>query len=323
MLFASWGTPDGSCTGAVGTSSSFKKGSCDEKDTVAKVKALCVGKHMCKVPAGPAGASDGSGGNDLFGDPCPSTPKRLAVVISCATGAWGGTFILFLFIFGLLYLGEQRATGLGSECARERELTRVRLFGQFSGWRIVSSTGIRAGRRTDSKSCPTTTGGSKRAASFWKASSSAECTTTGIVRAWSSAPATRPPEPSCSLSAAGGIPYEPVPQAPVAPGLGGGAGAAGGAQAGTYGAGGTWSGVCALTPTAASCCFLPDPLTAHTRTARLCSQTGPAGGDDALWSDEESDGDADFRTAKAILESALPELEDGEEWATDSEEEFE
>ena len=129
MLFASWGTPDGSCTGAVGTSSSFKKGSCDEKDTVAKVKALCVGKHMCKVPAGPAGASDGSGGNDLFGDPCPSTPKRLAVVISCATGAWGGTFILFLFIFGLLYLGEQWATGLGSECARARELTGSGLFG--------------------------------------------------------------------------------------------------------------------------------------------------------------------------------------------------
>ena len=52
-----------------------------------------------------------------------------------------------------------------------------------------------------------------------------------------------------------------------------------------------------------------------------CSQ----GQDDALWSDDDSgdEGATDFRAAQAILESALPELDDGEEWATDSEEEFE
>ena len=67
VVFASWGTPEGSCTGAVGTSDSFHKGSCDAKTSVAKVAARCVGKPKCKIPAGPAGASDGSGGNDFFG----------------------------------------------------------------------------------------------------------------------------------------------------------------------------------------------------------------------------------------------------------------
>ena len=57
------------------------------------------------------------------------------------------------------------------------------------------------------------------------------------------------------------------------------------------------------------------------RVPKFCTQEQ----DDALWSDEDSDGEGgtDFKTAKAILESALPELDDGEEWATDSEEEFE
>ena len=67
VLFASWGTPEGSCSGAVGTSDSFHKGDCDSKDSVAKVTARCVGQPKCKIPAGPAGATDGSGGNDFFG----------------------------------------------------------------------------------------------------------------------------------------------------------------------------------------------------------------------------------------------------------------
>lgn len=114
VLFASWGTPEGSCTGAVGTSDSFKKGSCDDKDTVKKVAALCLGKPKCKIPAGPAGATDGSGGNDFFGlpDPCSGTPKRLAVVISCDTGAWGGTFMLILFLCGLAYVGASSVRSL-------------------------------------------------------------------------------------------------------------------------------------------------------------------------------------------------------------------
>ena len=67
VVFASWGTPEGSCSGAVGTSDSFHKGTCDSKASVEKVKTLCVGKPKCKIPAGPAGAADGSGGNDFFG----------------------------------------------------------------------------------------------------------------------------------------------------------------------------------------------------------------------------------------------------------------
>jgi hypothetical protein len=144
VLFASWGTPEGSCSGAVGTSDSFHKGSCDSKDSVAKVTARCVGQPKCKIPAGPAGATDGSGGNDFFGaalcigpcfvcgicvsrslsslpscdclrvhlicensgaDPCTGTPKRLAVVVSCADGAWGGTFLLIVFLCSLVYVG--------------------------------------------------------------------------------------------------------------------------------------------------------------------------------------------------------------------------
>ena len=67
VVFASWGTPEGSCSGAVGTSDSFHKGTCDSKASVEKVKAQCVGKPKCKIPAGPAGAADGSGGNNFFG----------------------------------------------------------------------------------------------------------------------------------------------------------------------------------------------------------------------------------------------------------------
>ena len=68
VVFASWGTPEGSCSGAVGTSDSFHKGKCDSKESVAKVAARCVGQPKCRIPAGPAGATDGSGGNNFFGE---------------------------------------------------------------------------------------------------------------------------------------------------------------------------------------------------------------------------------------------------------------
>ena len=319
MLFASWGTPDGSCTGAVGTSSSFKKGSCDEKDTVAKVKALCVGKHMCKVPAGPAGASDGSGGNDLFGDPCPSTPKRLAVVISCATGAWGGTFILFLFIFGLLYLGERVGHWAGQRVRARARADRVRIvwvvlgvahsikyrdkswakdgfeiMPHYDGWleaRGLVLEGIEFSRVHYYR---------HRACTVLRACDPPA--RTALLTEW------RRWDPLRARAAGARC---------AGPGRGG---RRRGRRAGRDVR--LWRHLVRGMRTHPAC-PLPDPLMALPRTARLCSQTGPAGGDDALWSDEESDGDADFRTAKAILESALPELDDGEEWATDSEEEFE
>lgn len=38
-------------------------------------------------------------------DPCTGTPKRLAVVVSCADGAWGGAFLLVVFVCSLIYVG--------------------------------------------------------------------------------------------------------------------------------------------------------------------------------------------------------------------------
>lgn len=101
--FASWGTPTGKCSGALGTSDSFTKGSCHAKNSKDVVEKLCVGKLECKLPAGSEGATDGSSGTDAFGDPCAGTPKRLAVVVTCDTGAWGGTFILVMFILASIY----------------------------------------------------------------------------------------------------------------------------------------------------------------------------------------------------------------------------
>ena len=102
--FASWGTPSGQCTGVTGTSSSFKKGSCNQKSTADKVKELCVGKLECRIPAGSEDDPINSG-NGLFGDPCPGTPKRLAVVVSCAASTWGAPFLVLLCLATLFYLG--------------------------------------------------------------------------------------------------------------------------------------------------------------------------------------------------------------------------
>jgi hypothetical protein len=104
--FATWGTPEGHCTGAGGTAESFKRGSCHDKGTKAKVEQMCVGKLECKLPAGSAGGRDpASSGMATFGDPCPDVPKRLAVVISCDAGAWGRTFLITVLLLTMAYLG--------------------------------------------------------------------------------------------------------------------------------------------------------------------------------------------------------------------------
>jgi hypothetical protein len=74
VVFASFGTPSGSC-------GSFAAGSCDDSSSVAVVQALCVGRASCTVPAT----------NGAFGDPCHGTVKSLAVQVSCGAGATGGT----------------------------------------------------------------------------------------------------------------------------------------------------------------------------------------------------------------------------------------
>lgn len=66
ITFASYGTPNGSC-------GSFTTSTCNASTSVAKVSAACVGKTSCTVPAE----------NDVFGDPCVNTFKRLYVQVAC------------------------------------------------------------------------------------------------------------------------------------------------------------------------------------------------------------------------------------------------
>ena len=72
ILFASYGTPSGSCPNFAINST------CHAPTSAAVVSRLCVGKGACTIPADTA----------TFGpDPCFDTPKRLAVALSgsCAT----------------------------------------------------------------------------------------------------------------------------------------------------------------------------------------------------------------------------------------------
>ena len=69
VAFASFGTPSGSCPDSLA-----RNASCDAASSLAKVKAACVGKTSCSVPAT----------TDFFGgDPCFDVLKRLAVRLQC------------------------------------------------------------------------------------------------------------------------------------------------------------------------------------------------------------------------------------------------
>jgi hypothetical protein len=72
ILFASYGTPTGTCP-------SWTRGACDEANTTAIVKAACLGQSSCNVVAGPP----------QFSDPCYNVVKYLDVVATC-TGSSGG-----------------------------------------------------------------------------------------------------------------------------------------------------------------------------------------------------------------------------------------
>ena len=69
VQFASFGLPSGQCRQLRANAS------CDAKSSVDVVKALCVGKQNCTVPATTA----------TFGDPCPASAAqyRLAVQVTC------------------------------------------------------------------------------------------------------------------------------------------------------------------------------------------------------------------------------------------------
>jgi len=70
VVFAGYGTPGGAC----GT---FTAGSCNAADAADVVKALCVGRSTCTIPAR----------NDVFGDPCDKTTKQFAVDVTCGAAA--------------------------------------------------------------------------------------------------------------------------------------------------------------------------------------------------------------------------------------------
>ena len=67
VTFADFGVPTGSC------SDGFTPGKCSAANATAKVAAICVGDQSCSVPVNV----------HTFGDPCPLTPKRLAVKVAC------------------------------------------------------------------------------------------------------------------------------------------------------------------------------------------------------------------------------------------------
>ncbi len=69
VIFASYGTPIGSC-------GSFSQGACHAKSSEGAVADLCVGRESCTIPAT----------NSTFSDPCNSTVKSLAVEVECAVG---------------------------------------------------------------------------------------------------------------------------------------------------------------------------------------------------------------------------------------------
>ena len=72
VLFASFGTPTGSC-------GYYSTGSCHAESSVAVVKELCLGKENCYVP------TDG----DFWGNVCPGVTKWLSVAVQCMSTGQG------------------------------------------------------------------------------------------------------------------------------------------------------------------------------------------------------------------------------------------
>jgi len=79
--FASFGTPQGFCRG-------LSLGSCHVKESEEVVRAACLGKTSCKLVPDLSFFQPNS--SATAPDPCPGTPKRLAVQVRCSGG--GGRF---------------------------------------------------------------------------------------------------------------------------------------------------------------------------------------------------------------------------------------
>ena len=67
ILYASYGTPTGSC------STGFTTSTCSAAKSAALVAAQCVGKSSCSITAS----------NAVFTDPCTGTLKALAIQVAC------------------------------------------------------------------------------------------------------------------------------------------------------------------------------------------------------------------------------------------------
>ena len=72
VVFASFGTPSGACSGAP-----FAKGSCDAADSRSVVEKLCLGKSSCVVEPT---------STQFAGDPCQGVAKALAVNVGSSEG---------------------------------------------------------------------------------------------------------------------------------------------------------------------------------------------------------------------------------------------
>ena len=79
ILFASFGTPTGSCSGGFKTSAT-----CNSNHSVAVVSAACLGNRTCKVDARCQAFHEKLGNPGAF---CWATKKSLAVKVACKTAA--------------------------------------------------------------------------------------------------------------------------------------------------------------------------------------------------------------------------------------------
>ena len=74
ILFASYGTPNGSC-------GNFTIGGCNASNSVSRVNSVALNRNSASVPAT----------NSFFGDPCGGTVKRLYIEAHYTGGSGGGT----------------------------------------------------------------------------------------------------------------------------------------------------------------------------------------------------------------------------------------
>jgi len=70
ILFASFGTPKGSCANV----SSLVKGSCHSNTSLQIIESICQNQESCQISAD----------DKVFGDPCYKTKKQLAVAVKCS-----------------------------------------------------------------------------------------------------------------------------------------------------------------------------------------------------------------------------------------------